>query len=97
MMSRKLFPVFAVALTFLFAAGYAFSLGMDEDVRGIVTGIDPGEIKIKDFMGVERTIELKNPDALAEFRIGDRAEVKDGILLPKEGVTVTVPPSPGPR
>jgi hypothetical protein len=85
MPTRWLFIILAVAALSVTSGTPALPLGMDEDVKGLITRIDEGEITLKDFMGVEKTIELRNPEALSEFKVGDRAEVKEGILLPKEG------------
>lgn len=90
-MGRKLVIILALPLLFLVAGNSSYSLGMDEEIKGTVTAIEDAKITIKDFMGVERTVELKNPEALSEFRVGDKAEVKDGILITKEGSALPPP------
>lgn len=90
------FILSVVAMFSLNLAGIGISAGMEEDIRGTVTKIDVGKLSIKDSMGDERTIEPKNPEALMNLKVGDRAVVKDGILT-KEGGTGPSAPSPGPR
>lgn len=83
-MAGKLFMVLVVAVLSLNLASPGISAGMEADVKGTVTRIDGGKVSIKDFMGDERTVEPKNPEALTNLKVGDRAAVKDGILT-KEG------------
>jgi membrane-associated protease RseP (regulator of RpoE activity) len=96
MMARKLFMFLVVAAFSLGLASPGLSGVVGEEVRGTVTKIDGGKVNIKDFMGDEKTIEPKNPEALTGFKVGDRALVKDGILT-KEGGSGPSAPSTGPR
>lgn len=54
--------------------------GMEEEIKGTVTRIEGNTVTIKDFMGVEKTVELKNPESLGDLRIGDPAVIRDGFL-----------------
>ena len=47
-------------------------------------------------MGDEKTVEPINPEALTNLKVGDRAQVKDGILT-KEGGAGSSAPSLGPK
>ena len=96
MTTRRLSMMIEVALLSLGLASPGLSGVVGEDVRGIVTRIDNGRISIMDFMGDEKTIEPKNPEALTDFKVGDRASVKEGILI-KEGGAIPSAPSSGPR
>jgi hypothetical protein len=96
MKAGRLFMVFVVALFFLGLASPGPVVGMGEEVKGTVTKIDGGKVSIKGLMGDEKTVEPKNPEALMGLKVGDRASVKDGILV-KEGGAGTPAPSPGPK
>lgn len=96
MVARRLFIFFVVALFSLGIASSSFSGVVGEEVKGTVTKIDGGKVSIKDFMGDEKTVEPKNPEALTNLKVGDRAMVKDGILT-IEGGGVRSAPSPGPK
>ena len=90
-MIKKIVILLAIPFIILVASGNGYSLGMDEEIKGLITAIEGDRITIKDFMGVEKTVELKNPEALTEFRVGDKAAVKDGILMTKEGSALSPP------
>jgi hypothetical protein len=93
---RRLFMFLVVAVFFLGLASPGLSAGMGEEVKGTVTKIEGGKVSIKDLMGSEKTVEPKNPEALTDLKVGDRASVKDGLLT-KEGGAGPSAPSPGPR
>ncbi len=96
MTTRRLFVFFVIAMFFLGLASPGLSAGMGEEVKGTVTKIEGGKVSIKDITGSEKTIEPKNPEALTDLKVGDRASVKDGILT-KEGGAGPSAPSPGPK
>jgi len=96
MAARKLFVFFVIAVFSLGLASAGLSEVVGEEVRGMVTKIDGGKVSIKDFMGDEKTIEPINPEALSTLKVGDRALVKDGILI-KEGGAGPSAPSLGPK
>src|SRR5512141_1435594 len=96
MTARRLSIVMVLALLSLGLASPGLSGVVGEEVRGMVTKIDGGKVSIKDFMGDEKTIEPKNPEALTTLKVGDRAVVKEGILI-KEGGAGPSAPSPGPK
>jgi hypothetical protein len=93
MTARRLFIFFMVAVFFLGLASPGLSGGMGEEVKGTVTKIEGGKVNIKDSKGIEKTIEPKNPEALTDLKVGDRASVKKGILT-KEGGAGPSAPSP---
>ncbi|MGE5844600.1 MAG: hypothetical protein ACM32K_06835 [Syntrophaceae bacterium] len=95
MTARRIIMFSAVAAFALGLASPGLPAGLGEEVRGTVTKIDGGKVSIKDFMGSERTVEPKNPEALTDLKLGDRASVKEGILT-KEGGSGPSAPSPGP-
>jgi hypothetical protein len=98
MVARKLFIFFVAAVFSLGLASTGLSAGLGDEVKGTVTKIDGGKISIKDFMGDEKTVEPKNPEALRDLKVGDEASVKDGILKKVGGAGPSAPaPSPGPR
>lgn len=96
MTHRRFFIFFVLALFSLGLAIPGLSGVVGEEVRGTVTKIDGGKVSIKDFMGDEKTVEPKNPEALTTLKVGDRAMVKDGILI-KEGGAGRATPSPDPK
>lgn len=96
-MAKKLLLMVAVALFSLCFVSPGYSLGMDEVLRGTVTKIEDGKLTIKDFMGVEKTVEPKNPEALSTLKVGDQATVKDGIIMSKDGGSGSSAPPSMPR
>jgi hypothetical protein len=93
MTARKLFIYFVVALFSLGLASPGLSGGMGE-AKGTVTKIEGSKVTIKDSMGMEKTVEPKNPEALKDLKVGDQASVKEGKLT-KEGGSGKSAPSPG--
>ena len=83
MTARKLFVFFVVAVFSLGLASLGFAAGMDE-LKGTVTKIDGSTVSITDVLGNEKTVEIKNPEALKDLKVGDKAKVTDGIVI-KEG------------
>jgi hypothetical protein len=96
MTTRRLSIFMVLALLSLGLATPGLSGVVGEEVRGTVTKIDGGKVSIKDFMGDEKTFEPINPEALLTLKVGDRASVKEGILI-KEGGAGTSAPSTGPK
>ncbi len=96
MTAKRIFMLIVVAVFFLGLASPVLSAGMGDEVKGTVTRIEGGKVSIKDMMGSEKTVEPKNPEALAGIKVGDQASVKDGILT-KEGGAMPSAPSPGPK
>jgi hypothetical protein len=96
MTARRLFIFMVLALFSLGFASTGLSGVVGEEVRGTVTKIDGGKVSIKDFMGDEKTVEPINPEVLKTLKVGDRAQVKDGILT-KEGGAGPSAPSLGPK
>ena len=73
MTARRFFMFFVVVLFFLGLASQALSSVVGEEVKGTVTKIDGENVSIKDFMGDEKTVTPKNPEALKDLKVGDRA------------------------
>lgn len=96
MVARNLFVFFVVAMFSLGLASTGLSAGSGDEVKGTVTKIDGGKVSIKDILGVEKTVEPINPEALMDLKVGDRAAVKDGILI-KVGGAGPSTPAPGPK
>ena len=96
MVARKLFVIFVIALFSLVLASPGISAGPEDEVKGTVTKIDGGKVSIKDILGVEKTVEPINPEALMDLKVGDRAAVKGGILT-KVGGAGPSTPTPGPK
>lgn len=80
MVARNLFVLFVVTIFSLGLANVGLSAGMGDEAKGTVTKIEGGKVTIKEFMGDEKTVEPKNPEALTNLKVGDKADVKDGIL-----------------
>ena len=95
-MVKKLIVLLAAGVFLLTLGGPAIAAGMGGDVKGTVTKIEGGKVTIKDSMGMEQTVEPKNPDALSALKVGDHASVKDGILVKEGGTGSTAPPA-GPK
>jgi hypothetical protein len=96
MVARKLIVIFVIAVFSLGLASPGISAGPEDEVKGTVTKIDGGKVSIKDILGVEKTVEPINPEALKDLKVGDRAAVKDGILT-KVGGAGPSTPAPGPK
>ena len=96
MIGRRWIVLSVITAFFLAVSGAAPSLAAGDTLSGTVTGIDGNQVRIKDFMGDEKTIEPRNPEALADLKVGDKAVVKDGILT--KSVGAAPPPKPyGPK
>jgi len=96
MMARKLLILLAVGVFFLSLAGPGIAAGMGDEVKGSVTKIEGNKVTIKDGMGVEQTVEPKNPEVLTTINVGDQAAVMDGMLM-KVGGAEPSAPAPGPK
>ena len=95
-MTKKLAILLVAAVISLNLPALAISAGMGDDVKGTVTKIEGGQVTIKDAMGIEQTVEPKNPDALTDLKVGDKAAVKDGMLMKGDGMEPAAPsPAPG--
>lgn len=93
MTAKKLIICFMVALFSLGLASLGLSGGMGE-AKGTVTKIEGSKVTIKDSMGMEKTVEPKNPEALNDLKVGDQASVKEGTLTKEDGSEKSAP-SPG--
>lgn len=82
MLARKLLILLAATVFSLSFASLGISAG--DELKGIVTKIDGSTVSITDVLGNEKTVEIKNPEALKGLKIGDQAKVTDGIVK-KEG------------
>lgn len=96
MTARKLLVLLVVGVFCLSLAGAGIAAGMADEIKGAVTRIEGNKVTIKDGLGVEQTVEPKNPEALKDLKTGDRAAVKDGMLM-KEGSAEPAAPAPGPK
>ena len=95
-MAKKLAILLVAAVISMNLPALAISAGMGDDVKGTVTKIEGGTVTIKDAMGIEQTVEPKNPDALTDLKVGDKAAVKDGMLMKGDGMEPAAPsPAPG--
>ena len=92
MLARKLFILLVVTVFCLSFASLGLSAGMEE-LKGVVTKIEGSTVSIKDVLGNERTVEIKNPEALKGLKVGDQAKVTDGMVI-KEGGNLPYVPSP---
>lgn len=95
-MVKKLLVLLAAGAFVLTLAGPGIAAGMGGGIKGTVTKIEGGKVTIKDSMGMEQTVEPKNPDALSTLKVGDQASVKDDTLV-KEGGTESSAPPAGPK
>ena len=82
MLARKLLILLVVTIFSLSLASLSISAG--DELKGIVTKIDGSTVSITDVLGNEKTVEIKNPEALKVLKVGDQAKVTDGIVI-KEG------------
>ncbi len=97
MMAKKLLILLAVGVFSLSLAGPGIAAGMGDEVKGTVTKIEGNTVTIKDGMGVEQTVEPRNPEALTTFHVGDPAAVMDGMLMKAGGAEPAAPaPAPAP-
>jgi hypothetical protein len=82
MLARKLLILLVATIFSLSLASLGISAG--DELKGIVTKIDGSIVSITDVLGNEKTVEIKNPEALKVLKVGDQATVTDGIVK-KEG------------
>ena len=82
MLARKLLILLVATIFSLSLASLGISAG--DELKGIVTKIDGSTVSITDVRGNEKTVEIKNPEALKVLKVGDQATVTDGIVK-KEG------------
>lgn len=82
MLARKLLILLVATIFSLSLASLGISAG--DELKGIVTKIDGSTVSITDVLGNEKTVEIKNPEALKVLKVGDQAKVTDGIVI-KEG------------
>lgn len=82
MLARKLLILLVATVFSLSLASLGISAG--DELKGIVTKIDGSTVSITDVLGNEKTVEIKNPEALKGLKVGDQAKVTDGIVK-KEG------------
>jgi hypothetical protein len=83
MLTRKLLILLVATVFSLSLASLGLSAGMEE-LKGVVTKIEGSTVSITDVLGNEKTVEIKNPEALKVLKVGDQAKVTDGIVI-KEG------------
>ena len=83
MLARKLLILLMATVFSLSLASLGIAAGMDE-LKGTVTKIGGSTVSITDVLGNEKTVEIKNPEALKGLKVGDQAKVTDGIVI-KEG------------
>ena len=84
MLARKLLILLMATVFSLSLASFGLSAGTDE-LKGTVTKIEGNKVSITDVLGNEKTVEIKNPEALKGLKVGDQAKVTDGIMV-KGGV-----------
>lgn len=82
MLARKLLILLVATIFSLSLASLGISAG--DELKGIVTKIDGSTVSITDVLGNEKTVEIKNPEALKVLKVGDQATVTDRIVK-KEG------------
>ena len=82
MLARKLLILLVATIFSLSLVSLGISAG--DELKGIVTKIDGSTVSITDVLGNEKTVEIKNPEALKVLKVGDQATVTDGIVK-KEG------------
>jgi hypothetical protein len=82
MLARKLLILLVATVFSLSLASLGISAG--DELKGIVTKIEGSTVSITDVLGNEKTVEIKNPEALKVLKVGDQAKVTDGIVK-KEG------------
>ena len=81
-------------------ASTCFSAEMGKEIKGSVTKIEDSKVTIVDSMGNVKTIEVKNPAALQDLKIGDMISVKDKMLTKESGgpsAPEPAAPAPGPK
>ena len=91
MLARKLLILLVATIFSLSLASLGISAG--DELKGIVTKIDGSTVSITDVLGNEKTVEIKNPEALKGLKVGDQAKVTDGMVI-KEGGNLPYVPSP---
>ena len=75
---KKLIVLFMAAVFILGVVGLSFS---DQEVKGTVSKIDGNKLTVRDDMGKEKTVEVKDLESLEGIKIGDRVLVKDGKVI----------------
>ena len=52
-----------------------------QEVKGTVARIEGNKLTIRDDMGKEKTLKVKDLESLKEIKVGDRVLVKDGKVI----------------
>jgi hypothetical protein len=99
-MAKRLLTLLAVMAFTLSLASTCLSAGMGKETKGSVAKIEDSRVTILDDKGNEKTIEVKDPAALQDLKVGDRIFVKDGMLTKESGGSSAPEPparTPGPQ
>ena len=92
MAARKLLVLLAVGAFLLSLASPGVFAGMGaHEIKGTVTRIEGKKVTIKDGMGMEKTVEPANPEALSGLKVGDEAAIKEGVLTKGGGAGPSAP------
>jgi hydrogenase maturation factor len=95
MKTKSVIAVLVAALFLLSLAGLSFASGAKEmGVIGQVTKIEDNKVTVKDDMGKETTIDVKD---VKDTKVGDKVMIKDGIIekLTEKPVKSEKPQKPG--
>jgi hypothetical protein len=92
MVKRLLILLAVMAFTLSLTSTYV-SAGMGEEIKGSVTKIEGGKVTVLDAMGKEKTIEIKDPAALKDLKVGEQISIKDGMLTKESGGSSAPKPS----
>ncbi len=78
MTSKKLIVLLMAMVFTLGVVGLSFSA---QDIKGTVSKIEGDKVTIKDDMGKEQTVKVKDLGSLKEIKVGDKVMVKDGKVV----------------
>ena len=95
MKTKSVIAVLVAAVFLLSIASLSFASGAKEmGVTGKVTKIEDNKVTVKDVMGKETTVDVKD---VKDTKVGDKVMIKDGIIekLTEKPVKSEKPQKPG--
>jgi hypothetical protein len=77
--------IIAMFVAIIFTLGVV-GLGFAAEVKGTITKIDGNKVTLKDDMGKEQTVDVKDAKGL---KVGEKVDIKDGVVVPAKKKAAT--------
>jgi hypothetical protein len=81
-MIKKLLTLLLSAVFALSLASPALSAG--KEINGVVSKIEGSKLTVLNSTGATETIEIKDPETLKAFKVGDQVSLKDDMVKKEE-------------